>query len=97
MYALALTLCTYAACNTYVIEVNDDWKTPQACEVQVEKEFQKLDNIWQLDYEGRTLFRNYGSLEEYFADHFVQEDPSTLESYGINCIQMDEPVEGVEA
>lgn len=87
MFALALTLCSFASCNTYIIETDDEWKTSKQCEVLVDKHHVELSKIWRFDYSGQTLFKDFNGMEEYLSRYGVQEDSITLDSYELECLQ----------
>lgn len=85
---LALTLCSFASCNTYVIETDHEGLKPKACQVLMDKHHKKLDSVWHFDYSGKTLFKDYAKLEEYLSTYSVQEDSLTLDSYELECLEL---------
>lgn len=76
MYALILTLCSFGSCNGYVIATDDQWHTPQQCEVELVKESDKFADVWGYSMKG---------MQKYLDRFNVKEDVQTLVDYDYTC------------
>lgn len=68
MFALMFTLCTMASCSTYMIAQDDEWTTPEPCQIILEKEsdfyaqMREQGFVNDLKYQARFGIRVYPSL-----------------------------------
>lgn len=75
MYALILTLCSFAGCNGYVISVDDEWKSQNPCETELVKESNLFARAWG----------NQKATEKYLTRFNVREEVGTLTDYDFTC------------
>ncbi|QYW06533.1 hypothetical protein uav_002 [Pseudomonas phage UAVern] len=76
MYALILTLCSFASCNGYVIATDTEWNTPQQCDVELVRESDDFAQVWGQSLKG---------MHKYLDRFNVQEDVQTLVDYDYTC------------
>ena len=80
MYALILTLCSFASCNGYVISTDDAWRTQNPCETELVKESNLFARAWG----------NEKKVDKYLSRFNVQESASTLLDYDFTCEKIAE-------
>lgn len=76
MFALVLSLCSFASCNGYVIATDTEWNTPQQCEAELVRESDKFAEVWGFSMKG---------MEKYLSRFNVREDVQTLVDYDYTC------------
>jgi hypothetical protein len=76
MFALALTLCTFASCNNYVIATDTEWKTEAPCNESLYVESDLMAKAWG---------HNPRLVSAYLKRFNVKEDVQTLVDYDYTC------------
>lgn len=74
MFITALTLCTYAACNTYVV---DTAHTISDCQANLELQSSRMASVWN-DHKGLT---------EYLEAFNIPESSTTIQEYNFVCVE----------
>lgn len=74
MFITALTLCTYAACNTYVV---DTAPTLGDCQTDLELQADRMASVWN----------DNKSLTEYLEAFNIPESSTTIQEYNFVCVE----------
>lgn len=80
MYALILTLCSFAGCNGYIISTDDAWVTKNPCETELVRESNLFARAWGNDK----------ATDKYLARFNIQEASETLKDYDFTCEKIAE-------
>lgn len=75
MFAVALTLCTFASCNTYMIATDTEWHTQAPC----------MDSLITESTHMATVWRDDAKLSDYLKRFNVTEDVKALHDYDYTC------------
>lgn len=81
MFALIFTLCTLAGCDSYVIAQDDEWTTPEPCEVILVKES---------DFYAEMREQGFGNDLKYQARFGIRVYPSQITDYDYTCEKLNE-------
>lgn len=76
MYALILTLCSFASCNGYVIATDTEWQEQAPCNETLYVESDLMGKAWG---------RNPKLTQKYLNRFNVKEDVQTLVDYDYTC------------
>lgn len=76
MYALILTLCSFASCNGYIIATDDQWNTQAPCNEVLYVESELMAKAWGY---------NPKLTQKYLDRWNVKEDVQTLVDYDYTC------------
>lgn len=76
MFALVLTLCSFASCNGYVISTDDAWSSKDPCQTELIRESDLFARVWGQHIKG---------MQTYLNRFNVTEDVQTLVDYDYTC------------
>jgi hypothetical protein len=85
MYALILTLCSFASCNGYIIATDDAWHTQEPCNETLYVESDLFGKAFTFDNTGTLKALNNKLARSYLNRFNVQEEISTLTDYDFTC------------
>lgn len=85
LYAVVLSLCSFANCNGYVIATDTEWKTQKPCNESMYVESDLFGKAFTFDQSGKLKALNTGLAQSYLDRFGVQEELSTLTDYDFTC------------
>jgi len=85
MYALILTLCSFANCNGYVIATDTEWHTQAPCNETLYVESDLFGKAFTFEQSGKLKALNQELAQKYLDRFGVREELSTLTDYDFTC------------
>lgn len=86
MFALILTLCSFASCNGYIIAIDTEWHKQEPCQETLFVESDLFGKAFTFDVESGKLKALNATLAQKYLDRFnIKEDMSTLSDYDFTC------------
>ena len=85
MYALILTLCSFASCNGYIIATDTEWHTQEPCNETLYVESDLFGKAFTFDSTGTLKALNNKLARGYLNRFNVKEELSTLTDYDFTC------------
>lgn len=85
MYALILTLCSFAGCNSYIISTDDAWTTKAPCQEELYVESELFGKAFIFDQQNKLVRLNSQLAQSYLNRFNVREELGTLTNYDFTC------------